>query len=90
MDVALREVPLVFFEEQGVIIAHCVPLDVSSCGHTMEEAMCNIRDAVTGFIESCEDKGTLEQVLAESGFVKRGTSWQPPALLSVATFNVPA
>lgn len=66
MSVTLQAIPVVYFEEGAVIIAHCVPLDVSSCGNDLEEARRNIRDAVTGFIEACEEMGTLEDVLQES------------------------
>ena len=88
MNMQLRAVPIVFFEENGVIVAHCVPLDVSSCGHDLEEAKRNIRDAVAGFIETCEDLGTLEEVLEESGFIKDGQSWIPPALLNTDNVDI--
>ena len=86
MSINLQAIPVVYFEEGEVIIAHCVPLDVSSCGHDLEEARRNIRDAATGFIEACEEMGTLEEILQEAGFVEQGGSWTPPALL--ATDNV--
>jgi len=90
MSFKLQAIPVVFFEEGAVIIAHCVPLDVSSCGHDLEEARRNIRDAVAGFIETCEEMGTLEDVLEESGFVKRGEDWIPPALVSTDNVELPA
>jgi len=67
----LGQYPIVYFEEGSVIIAHCVPLDVSSCGNDLEEARRNIRDAVAGFVETCEEIGTLEEVLEESGLVNQ-------------------
>lgn len=90
MNTELRGVPIVFFEEGDIIIAHCVPLDVSSCGHDMEEARRNIRDAIEGFIEACEEIGTLEEVLEESGFVKQGNDWIPPALLNTDKLDISA
>jgi len=69
MRINIQAIPVVYFEEGAVIIAHCVALDVSSCGNDLEEARRNIRDAVAGFIETCEEMGTLEEVLKESGFV---------------------
>jgi predicted RNase H-like HicB family nuclease len=63
MSIKLQEIPVAYFEESGVIIAHCVSLDLSSCGHDLPEARRNIRDAVAGFIEACEEMGTLEEVL---------------------------
>ncbi|HJQ23916.1 MAG TPA: type II toxin-antitoxin system HicB family antitoxin [Blastocatellia bacterium] len=90
MNIELRGVPIVFFEEGEVIIAHCVPLDVSSCGHNLEEARRNIRDAVAGFLEACEEMGTLVEVLEESGFVKQGEAWIPPALLNTDQLDISA
>ncbi|MEK6408485.1 MAG: type II toxin-antitoxin system HicB family antitoxin [Acidobacteriota bacterium] len=89
MSIKLQAIPIVYFEEGAVIIAHCVPLDVSSCGHNLQEARRNIRDAVAGFIEACEDMGTLEEVLEESGFVKQGEDWVPPALVSTDNVDIP-
>lgn len=89
MSFKLHAIPVVYFEEGAVIIAHCVPLDVSSCGHDLQEARRNIGDAVAGFIETCEEMGTLEEVLEESGFVKQGEDWIPPALLSTESVDVP-
>ncbi|MEK6299547.1 MAG: hypothetical protein AABO41_02400 [Acidobacteriota bacterium] len=63
MNIEGRDLPIVFFEEDGVIIAYCVSLDVSSCGHDLQEAKRNIRDALTGFIKACEKMGTVEEVL---------------------------
>jgi predicted RNase H-like HicB family nuclease len=68
MSIKLQAIPVVYFEEGAVIIAHCVPLDVSSCGHDLEEARRNIRDAVARFIETCEEMETMEDVLQESDF----------------------
>ena len=88
MNLELHDLPVVFFEENGVIIAHCLPLDVSSCGHTEEEARDNIRDALAGFIEACDEMGTLHQVLEEAGFVQRGSEWTPPTLLGIRNLDI--
>ena len=90
MSARIQAIPVVYFEEGSVIIAHCVPLDVSSCGNDLQEAHRNIRDAVAGFIEACEALGTLEEVLEESGFVKQGEDWIPPALVSADSVDLPA
>jgi hypothetical protein len=90
MGIQLRGVPVVFLKENDVIIAHCVPLDVSSCGHDLEEAQRNIRDAVEGFVVACEKLGTLKEVLEESGFTQAGEVWLPPALLSTANVDISA
>jgi len=85
----LTSVPVVFFEENGAIICHCLPLDVSSCGKDLNEAKRNIKDAIEGFLEACERMGTLEEVLNESGFIKSGSDWKSPAVLECASIDVP-
>jgi predicted RNase H-like HicB family nuclease len=88
MSIKVQAIPVVYFQEGAVIIAHCVPLDVSSCGHDLQEARRNIRDAVAGFLETCEEMGSLEDVLEESGFAKKELGWIPPALLDMAYVDI--
>jgi predicted RNase H-like HicB family nuclease len=85
----LKKLPIVYFKENGVMVAHCVPLSVSSSGRDLEEATRNIHDAVTGFIETCRDMGTLEDVLQESGFVNDGEEWIPPMLVDADNIDIP-
>jgi len=80
---------VVFFEENGAVICHCLPLDVSSCGRDLDEAKHNIKDAIEGFLEACEAMGTLEEVLTECGFVKDGTRWKSPVILESDSIDVP-
>jgi predicted RNase H-like HicB family nuclease len=87
--VKLTNIPVVFFEEDGAIICHCLPLDISSCGRDLNEARSNIKDAIEGFVESCEGMGTLEEVLNECGFIKSGSDWRSPAVLESDSIDVP-
>jgi predicted RNase H-like HicB family nuclease len=48
-------------------IAACKPLDVASQGHTSEEAIRNLEEALGLFLESCLERGTLPQVLGDDG-----------------------
>jgi predicted RNase H-like HicB family nuclease len=48
----------------------------SSCGDTQEKARANIQDAVRGFLEVDENKGTLDEILAESGYQQTGNEWK--------------
>jgi predicted RNase H-like HicB family nuclease len=50
-------------------VSSCDFLDVHSQGHTREQAETNLRDALATFLTSCYERGTLEAVLKESGFV---------------------
>ena len=50
-------------------ISSCNLLDVHSQGHTREQAESNLKDALATFLLSCYERGTLEVVLREAGFV---------------------
>jgi len=50
-------------------ISSCRALDVHSQGRTRQEAEHNLVDALASFLVSCYERGTLDTVLKESGFV---------------------
>nr|VFK61932.1 MAG: Uncharacterised protein family (UPF0150) [Candidatus Kentron sp. UNK]VFK70057.1 MAG: Uncharacterised protein family (UPF0150) [Candidatus Kentron sp. UNK] len=50
----------------NMFISSCHPPDVHSQGATRQEAIRNIEEALRFFIESCLERGTLEQVFRES------------------------
>jgi predicted RNase H-like HicB family nuclease len=50
-------------------ISSCNLLDVHSQGNTREQAERNLQDALATFLLSCYERGTLEVVLREAGFV---------------------
>ncbi|MGE0085298.1 MAG: type II toxin-antitoxin system HicB family antitoxin [Desulfococcaceae bacterium] len=61
--------PITVFKEDDGFVSYCPLLDVSSQGDTQEEAKENLAEAVTGFMISCYEMGTLSNVLKECGFV---------------------
>jgi predicted RNase H-like HicB family nuclease len=63
-------------------LAVCPSLDVASQGPTKEKALDNLRDAIRGFLADCFERGTLEEVLQQAGFVSARKSlkrFQQPA-----------
>jgi len=52
------------------IVASCPPLDVHSQGKTELQAKKNLIEALSLFLESCHERGTLDAVLKECGFEK--------------------
>lgn len=68
-------VNLEIFLEDGQYVGLCPELNVSSFGDTPEEAEAATREAVTLFLEECQNMGTLEHVLVESGFYMDGDTW---------------
>ncbi len=63
------------FSESDMYVARCPDLDVSSFGDTVDEARDSLQEAVEAFLEGCELLGTLDEVLAESGFAKADGEW---------------
>jgi len=66
-----------FFREGDLYVGLASELNVSSFGETLDEAKRSLKEAVDGFLEECEAMGTLEDVIEESGFEKRGNQWLP-------------
>lgn len=61
--------PAIVKKRRKWYLAICPPLDIASQGPTKEKALDNLKDAVRGFLADCFERGTLEQVLREAGFV---------------------
>jgi len=71
------------FREGDTYVTHVPELDVSSCGETQEKARANIKDAVRGFLEAAEDKGTLDEILEEAGYQRIGAEWKAPEFVGI-------
>jgi len=62
------KVPVEIFKDGLVYVSCCPIFDVYSQGDTEEEAKRNLVEALTGFIITCFEMGTLSEVLKNSGF----------------------
>lgn len=77
-------------KEGGTFIAYAPELDISSCGHTLMEAEKNLQEAVQLFIETAREHGTLEEILEESGFIKKHDSiLEGPEIVSRNSMQFP-
>lgn len=77
------------FKEGRVFVAHTRELDVSSCGSTRQKALRNLKEAVRLFLEEAEKMGTLEQILAEAGYLKRKSKLQGPKFIATERVSLP-
>lgn len=80
---ATLEYTVQIWEEDGQFIAHAMPLDVMSSGPTVEEARAALDEAVSLFLDTAAEAGTLEEVLEECGFGLRQGRWVGPAWISL-------
>ena len=65
-------VPAEVRQEGAYFVAGCPPLDVFSQGEGEESALVNLAEALQLFVESCSERGTLEEVLEDCGFKLAG------------------
>jgi predicted RNase H-like HicB family nuclease len=56
------------WSERGKFVARANPLNILSCGDTRKKAEESLLEAVELFLETAEEMGTLDDVLAEAGY----------------------
>ena len=71
------------WKEGAQFVAHAMPLDVMSCGRTADEARQAVSEAVRLFLATANEIGTLEMVLEESGYARKGGDWLAPDFVAV-------
>jgi predicted RNase H-like HicB family nuclease len=76
------------WKEGTAYVSYAPELDVSSCGNSVAQARTRLREAVSMFLEECSRRGTLDTILAESGFEKRGQSYRPHRIIARAKIRL--
>lgn len=66
-----------YWEEGGQYVARANRLNVMTCGPTRYEAEQALLEAVELFLETARQGGTLEDVMAESGYIVVEGKWVP-------------
>ena len=64
------------FSEGDCYVGLCRELDVSSFGDSPEDAANSLQEAMELFLEGCEELGTLDEILEESGFQRINGVWE--------------
>ena len=78
VDVTFQvSLPFVVKKQGPWFVSSCPVLDVCSQGRTRKQAQENLVEALQLFLVSCYERGTLSQVLRESGFVPRRLPARP-------------
>jgi predicted RNase H-like HicB family nuclease len=76
------------WKEGPTFVSYSPELDVSSCGDSVAEARARLREAVSLFLEECSRRGTLNAILAESGFERRGKTYRPRRIIARGKFRL--
>jgi len=77
------------FKEGKMYVAHTPELDLSSCATTPIQAQKNLMEAVRLFLEEAEKKGSLDQILAEAGFIRRNGRLVEPRFVLTQRVTLP-
>lgn len=70
------------WEEDGQFVAHAMPLDVMSCGPTVEAARRAVDEAVRAFLATAKAMGTLAEILEECGYRQQDRGWVGPTFVA--------
>ncbi|MHB8110531.1 MAG: type II toxin-antitoxin system HicB family antitoxin [Syntrophorhabdaceae bacterium] len=70
-------------------LSSCPALDLFAQGQTEEEAKTNLETTVRLFLQSCYERGTLQQALNDCGFALNHTSKRFRTHKSLSTIKVP-
>lgn len=74
--------PVTIFKEGKSYVAYSPALDLSTSASTYEKAQKRFSEATQLFFEELAEMGTVDIVLADLGWQKVKTSWQPPIVVS--------
>ena len=83
--------PVSFLREANQFVAYTPALDLSTSGHTLEEAKTNFNEAVEIFFNELIAMNTFEETLLDLGWKKIDQSMVPPVVISqgIESFRVP-
>ena len=71
------------WKEGNQFVAHAMPLDLMSCGENPDGARAALDEAVHLFLVIAAEKGTLDEVLRESGYKEQGGEWISPSWVAI-------
>jgi predicted RNase H-like HicB family nuclease len=87
-------------QEDGYFVAKCLELGVPSFGDSLDEALHNVMDATTLYLNTLEEDGDRERILGERGIKiipglagpadEVGIKVRPGKIVSPMTLPVPA
>ena len=80
--------PVSFLRESNQFLAYTPALDLSTSGHTLEEARKNFTEAVGIFFDEIIEMGTFEDVLLDLGWKKHNEDFIPPVVISQGVESV--
>jgi len=71
------------FKEGKQYVSFNPELEVASCGDTPREAKESLQKAIRAFLRAAKEKGTLDGILEEAGYIRTKDAWRDPAHVTV-------
>lgn len=75
-------IPLSIFKENNRFVAYSYALDLSTSGESYEKVRKRFSEIVEIFFEEIVEKGTLNEVLGDLGWIRVQKKWNPPVIVS--------
>lgn len=72
------KIPVQFFKEGEIFVAYTPALDLSTSATTFEKVQKRFHEVVEIFFEEVIQQGTIDEVLANLGWQKVKSKWNPP------------
>lgn len=76
------KLPVSILQEGKKYVAYTPALDLSTSGNNYEDVKRRFSEIVDIFFEELVKKGTLEDVLLDSGWTRADAQWMPPTVVS--------
>jgi predicted RNase H-like HicB family nuclease len=76
------------WREGAQFVAQATPIDVVSGGSTPEQARTALDEAVSLFLSTAQEMGTLPEILEECSYVHDGSGWRAPEWIAVERHSV--
>ena len=71
------------WREGAQFVAQAMPIDVVSAGSTPEQARAALDEAVSLFLSTAQQMGTLPEILEECSYERDESGWRSPEWIAV-------
>ncbi|KAA3597157.1 MAG: hypothetical protein DWQ06_14115 [Calditrichaeota bacterium] len=89
VKIVIDKIPIKIKKRKNWFLATSPDLDVSSQGETKEKAIQNLGEAISLFLITCFEVGTLEDVLQECGYHSESRAKNSPKKVETIDISVP-
>jgi hypothetical protein len=71
----------IYMKSDGRFAGYCPELTISVDDQSIEGAKKSLAEGVQSFLREAKKDRQFEKVMQEAGYVKKGETWEPPAVV---------